>query len=163
MIGVFDDDGVCVSVSDRDTGAPGVRMEVPRGSRPQGIWFDGDDVQDSAPETLGLPDVIDVEDGLFTMPLPAGVVVDVNGERQRGTLAIDPDAGTAFGLIIRGAQSGFHAIKVKSYADHRREAYPPVGDQLDAIWKWLDTQPQNSESEAMLAAVQSVKAAIPKP
>tara|TARA_R110000803_G_scaffold200703_1_gene265214 strand:+ start:1717 stop:2025 length:309 start_codon:yes stop_codon:yes gene_type:complete len=44
----------------------------------------------------------------------------------------------------------------QEYARDRATAYPPIGDQLDAIWK-------GGEAEAdMLATVQAVKAKYPK-
>lgn len=44
----------------------------------------------------------------------------------------------------------------------RRGAYPPVGDQLDALWKMIEP-PIGSEAEAMKAAIMAVKAKYPKP
>jgi hypothetical protein len=43
------------------------------------------------------------------------------------------------------------------YVEQRRLAYPPVGDQLDAIWKG------GAEMEAMRAVVMAVKVKYPKP
>lgn len=43
-----------------------------------------------------------------------------------------------------------------SYAEKRRLEYPPIGDQLDALWKG------GEEAEAMLAKIQAVKAKHPK-
>lgn len=47
-------------------------------------------------------------------------------------------------------------VKV-DYAGKRREAYPPIADQLDAIWKG------GAEMEAMRLRVLAVKAKFPKP
>lgn len=43
------------------------------------------------------------------------------------------------------------------YAQKRREEYPPITDQLDAIWKG------GADLDAMRAQVLSVKAKYPKP
>ena len=43
------------------------------------------------------------------------------------------------------------------YQRDRAAAYPPIGDQLDALWKGGDAAAE------MLAQVQAVKAAYPKP
>ena len=43
-----------------------------------------------------------------------------------------------------------------SYKRNRASEYPPIGDQLDALWKG------GAEAEAMLAKVQAVKAKYPK-
>lgn len=50
----------------------------------------------------------------------------------------------------------------RDYAEARRGAYPPVGDQLDVIWKALSTLPVSPETRAMLEAVQAVKRTFPK-
>ena len=44
-----------------------------------------------------------------------------------------------------------------AYAKSRAAEYPPIGDQLDALWKGGDA------ATAMLAQVQAVKAKYPKP
>ena len=43
-----------------------------------------------------------------------------------------------------------------SYQRNRAAEYPPIGDQLDALWKG------GAEAEAMLAKVQAVKQKYPK-
>ena len=43
------------------------------------------------------------------------------------------------------------------YATRRRRAYPPIGDQLDALWKGGEA------AAAMAALIAAVKAAHPKP
>ena len=42
------------------------------------------------------------------------------------------------------------------YGAKRQKEYPPIGDQLDALWKG------GEEAAAMLAKVQAVKAKYPK-
>lgn len=56
------------------------------------------------------------------------------------------------------------AINV-DYRAKRREAYPPIGDQLDALWKALAADPSAIPAPAaeMLIKIQSVKQQIPKP
>lgn len=44
-----------------------------------------------------------------------------------------------------------------TYAEKRAMEYPPIGDQLDALWKGGDAAAE------MLATVQAVKAKYPKP
>jgi hypothetical protein len=43
-----------------------------------------------------------------------------------------------------------------SYVEKRRMEYPPIGDQLDALWKG------GAEAEAMKAKIQEIKAKYPK-
>lgn len=47
-------------------------------------------------------------------------------------------------------------IDANAYKEKRSKAYPPIGDQLDALWKG------GAEAEAMLAKVQAVKLKFPK-
>ena len=44
----------------------------------------------------------------------------------------------------------------EAYKEQRRVEYPPIGDQLDALWKGGDAAAE------MLAKVQAVKAKYPK-
>lgn len=44
-----------------------------------------------------------------------------------------------------------------TYADLRRAEYPPLGDQLDALWKG------GADAAAMKAIIDGVKAKYPKP
>lgn len=53
----------------------------------------------------------------------------------------------------------------KPYWEQRKEAYPEIGDQLDAIWKVLAALPDEaltSEAQQLLASIQKVKTDIPK-
>jgi len=47
-------------------------------------------------------------------------------------------------------------VNANLYKVERAKEYPPIGDQLDALWKG------GVEAEAMLAKVQAVKAKYPK-
>jgi hypothetical protein len=49
------------------------------------------------------------------------------------------------------------------YRAYRNMAYPPIGDQLDAIWKLIDEMGlATGDVAAMLARVKAVKAKHPK-
>ena len=48
------------------------------------------------------------------------------------------------------------------YATLRRSEYPPIGDQLDALWKWLEP-PEGTEGAEIRAKWLAVKAKYPKP
>ena len=54
----------------------------------------------------------------------------------------------------------------KSYKCARKEQYPAIGDQLDALWKGLaaiaDGQPVPTDTITMMAAIEAVKADNPK-
>lgn len=54
------------------------------------------------------------------------------------------------------------------YREQRARAYPPIGDQLDALWKSFRHMAEGgtdigSDAEAMKQAVADVKARFPKP
>jgi hypothetical protein len=49
------------------------------------------------------------------------------------------------------------ALAATEYQRQRAAEYPPIGDQLDALWKGGEV------AAAMLAQVQAVKAKYPKP
>lgn len=72
--------------------------------------------------------------------------------RTMGDIAYDAD----------GNEVAYDKAAVQAYVDahayiaKRASEYPPIGDQLDALWKG------GAEAEAMLAKVQAVKARFPK-
>ena len=52
--------------------------------------------------------------------------------------------------------------------ENRKADYPPIGDQLDVIWKELNRRKAagdvlNAETDAMLSKILGVKALYPKP
>ena len=50
----------------------------------------------------------------------------------------------------------------KSYKRIRREEYPSVGDQLDAIWKMLEPE-DGSEAQDIKDKINAIKSSFPKP
>ncbi len=70
----------------------------------------------------------------------------------RGDVAYDADGNeVAYDKAAVQAYVDAHA-----YITKRAAEYPPIGDQLDALWKG------GAEAEAMLAKVQAVKQKFPK-
>jgi hypothetical protein len=70
----------------------------------------------------------------------------------RGDVAYDKDEN-----IVEYDKDVVQAyIDAHAYIAKRAAEYPPIGDQLDALWKG------GAEAEAMLAKVQAVKAKYPK-
>jgi hypothetical protein len=63
----------------------------------------------------------------------------------------------------RNAEEAAEAARIADYIanykykDDRRAAYPPIGDQLDALWKGGDAE------VAMKVIIDKVKSDIPKP
>ena len=71
---------------------------------------------------------------------------------MRGDIAYDADGNeVAYDKAAVQAYVDAHAYIAKRAAE-----YPPIGDQLDALWKG------GAEAEAMLAKVQAVKNKYPK-
>ncbi len=54
-------------------------------------------------------------------------------------------------------------IKVKGdYRKAREKEYPPIGDQLDALWKLVKHLPQTEESVSILEEISRIKMEYPK-
>jgi hypothetical protein len=79
-------------------------------------------------------------------------ILNPNIKVIRGDIAYDAD----------GNEVAYDKTAVQAYVDahayiaKRASEYPPIGDQLDALWKG------GAEAEAMLAKVQAVKNKYPK-
>ena len=54
-------------------------------------------------------------------------------------------------------EAGQKQLEALAYRDQRKVEYPPIGDQLDALWKGGDAAAE------MLSQIQAVKAKYPKP
>jgi hypothetical protein len=76
---------------------------------------------------------------------PSVVIIsgDVAYDAEGNEVAYDKDAVQAY-------------IDANAYKDKRVAEYPPIGDQLDALWKGGDAAAE------MLAKVQAVKTKYPK-
>ena len=70
----------------------------------------------------------------------------------RGDVAYDAN-GNEVSYDLSAAEA---LVAADAYKEQRASEYPPIGDQLDALWKGGD------EAAAMLAKVQAVKAKYPK-
>lgn len=59
-----------------------------------------------------------------------------------------------------------YLLKRADYRKLRQQEYPPIGDQLDAIMKWLATETEltvPAELKSVAMKCMSVKAKYPKP
>ena len=71
----------------------------------------------------------------------------------RGDVAYDKDEN-----IVEYDKEAVQAyVDAHAYINKRATEYPPMGDQLDALWKGGDA------ADEMMAKVQAVKAKYPKP
>lgn len=158
----FDEDGICREVVEGPGGSgddyPHSRP-VAWGTRPNEVTLNlaTGRVNKSKAPSVTVPEVATVGKPLI-VPLPEGVVAEVEGQRHRGTLEIDTrEAGRRVRVELHGRERGTFDIEVRGYSEERKAAYPPIEDQLDALWKG------GAEAEAMRAKVMAVKAAHPKP
>ncbi len=53
----------------------------------------------------------------------------------------------------------------RDYKDARKTEYPTTGDQLEAIWKWIEANPGKMPAEVaqVMEKIGSVKVKFPKP
>lgn len=70
--------------------------------------------------------------------------------------------GVKVGDLIDGTPKPENRVSAfRSYAEKRAAEYPPIGDQLDEMWKIIDAA-NVAAGNSMLAAVKAVKAKYPK-
>ena len=70
----------------------------------------------------------------------------------QGDIAYDQNGS----VVEYDMQSVQAYVDAHEYIEKRRQEYPPIGDQLDALWKG------GSAAETMLSQVMAVKAKYPK-
>jgi hypothetical protein len=98
------------------------------------------------------PQIINKEAALFSLRFGAQWVLRGDELEWLDTVQTQPTEAEITAEIAR-LQAEYDA---QAYARSRASEYPPIGDQLDALWKGGD------EAAAMLAKVQAVKAKYPK-
>jgi hypothetical protein len=89
-----------------------------------------------------------------------GEVVDVQAEAfevHPSLTWIDCDDSVETGDFYKDGEFTRPPVATPDYRYQRRAEYPPIGDQLDALWKG------GAEAEAMLARIQEIKSQYPKP
>lgn len=86
------------------------------------------------------------------------------GECPDGQEALQAIDGLEYGLGTPPPHIQPEIIEpAPTYEDRRRWEYPPVGDQLDALWKLFGaTAPQGSDARRIYEQVLAVKAKHPK-
>jgi hypothetical protein len=84
--------------------------------------------------------------------------VGVNEVNGHAIMSNDPaDFGITWDQIVETKKILEDEWIATEYQRQRKPEYPPIGDQLDALWKG------GEDAEEMLARVQAVKAKYPKP
>ena len=105
--------------------------------------------------------LFDADGRCFTKVTTEGAADDAKGIAERNHAATyvlsDEDMPVTHAFQVAGALVNVPpAPRQLDYREKRLLAYPPIVDQLDAIWKG------GAEAEAMRAQVQAVKAKYPK-
>ena len=103
--------------------------------------------------------IVERKSGEFSCNLGSGYGPKASGENGRTYKAIMVE-------VEKGNYQEY-VERVKTYTELRAPEYPVIGDQLDAIWKQLNTDRLNgkdliSEADSLLGAVLAVKAKYPK-
>lgn len=81
---------------------------------------------------------------------------DENGKAISKILYMGDAPPSGFTEITQEEYDTTPIEKEKTYEDLRRDAYPPISDQLDALWKG------GADQEAMKQVVLAVKEKYPK-
>jgi len=90
--------------------------------------------------------------------LRPGAKWSVDGNSYGGITWLDAEQSQPTEAEIEAEMARLQAnYDAQEYARKRAAEYPPIGDQLDALWKGGDAAAE------MLATVQAVKAKYPKP
>lgn len=100
--------------------------------------------------------MIDINAALHSL-CPGSEWVLINNDYNQIRWVVEPNVIPTLSEVnaeIEKLQSEYDA---KEYQRKRVPEYPPIGDQLDALWKGGDAAAE------MLAKVQAVKAKYPKP
>lgn len=74
-----------------------------------------------------------------------------------GPVPFTPEEEAEWDAMAAAHEEKLKVLAATEYQRQRAAEYPPIGDQLDALWKGGDA------AADMLAQVQAVKAKYPKP
>jgi hypothetical protein len=112
-------------------------------------------------EIYKLTNVAEVLHGVYNIELEDGRPIR---SVQEGNIKYWPSVQAH---IDAGGEVAEYVAPVPTYAEQRATEYPKIGDQLDAIWKQLNTDRLNgkdliSEADSLLGSVLAVKAKYPK-
>ena len=98
-----------------------------------------------------------------------GYVLSITGGHQPDDTWVEyPDGAPPLGFHRVRLVDGEYVVTGETiapppqYDKSRADEYPPVGDQLDAIWKALAPLIESGEAESMLRRIQAVKNKYPK-
>lgn len=102
-------------------------------------------------------------------PLPKGTFIATAGiaEIVEGFWTAPFELGPSVRLAIDHPAHLPLEVELRDYRADRADAYPPKGDQLDAIWKFIRAAEAAglslpTETQSALARIADVKASIPK-
>lgn len=133
-------------------------------------YFDGVEIQDKSENPCCCAGLIDLTKGqtitVTDLP-PSAEVFAFGGWISKPPQPSETSAVVGFGLPgvytiqiwAPRHKTKTLQVEVKGYAEMRRDSYPPLGDQLDAIWKILRGE---SDPSGMRDLIAQIKQAYPK-
>lgn len=101
-----------------------------------------------------------------------GSVLQVSSSMEPGFISVDnPGVTVSLDAVLGNAlyvEGGVLRQRPITYPYYKRrvEEYPPIGDQLDALWKLIQANSDKidlAEAAPLFEAVQAVKDKYPKP
>ncbi len=154
----FDEHGICArTVTGRPADVDEGGIEVPDGTLPRDVWWNGRKAVPTKAVDLALPATLPLGGKPMRVKVPSKTIALVNGAVAETPLVITPDATGSIHIELRGRCTAQHAIEVRSYAEQRAAAYPPLTELADAIVKG-----EPEALEAYIEKCRAVKARFPK-
>lgn len=90
-------------------------------------------------------------------------MVSKQAEAGESSIELETDATQMIDLIsLQPVPKQIPEAVEESYLMRRLREYPPIGDQLDVLWKEMRNLPLTAEADAMLKRIQAVKERHPK-
>ena len=124
MKAIFDARGICTSVTDGDPPDDAVMaLDVPIGTSPNRIWYDGTDVSQREIADFSLPTEVIVGDPV-SVSVPADSILKVNSEEvaSSGTYDLDPSPEGRFVCEVIGRFHAAAAVDVVQRSESERRA-----------------------------------------
>lgn len=93
-----------------------------------------------------------------------GRVIEKQLDAREGFIEAGDDV--VCGMLYDGREFTLPPVPAETYDVLRAREYPPIGDQLDAIMKWIATENEfavPAELKSIAMKCMSVKAKYPKP
>jgi len=155
-IAYFDEQGICRTIGDASAPIEGFAYSKPvaPGTRISDVTINTKSgrINKTKPATVSIPEAHPAGETL-TIPLPDGVVAEVEGEPVTGQIKISSDVFRRVPIELHGKQRGSFIVEFQTYAERRAADYAPISEQLDMLYH---------DPEVWRAHVEAVKVKHPK-